>query len=152
MFFLGCHMLDVILQFIGKPQNVLPLSRSSYKNKIDSKDLGFAVLEYKNKNAFVEVSAVEAKAPMARKIKIVAEKDTIEINPVEHFTGKGIYEIESAYTRASTGETIYMPKTTRYGEMMKNFYDISMGNKQNEISLDYELELFKTILEASGLK
>ena len=152
MFFLGCHMLDVILQFLGKPENVLPLSKSSGKNGINSCDLGFAFLEYPNKNALVEVAAVEEKAHLARKIKVVAEKDTVEIYPIEQFAGNGIFEIESAYNFASNSKKIWMPKSTRYGEMLKTFYNIAKGNKQNEFSLDYELELFKTILNASGLQ
>ena len=41
---------------------------------------------------------------------------------------------------ASNQNQIWMQKISRYGEMMKCFYDIAIGKKENEFSLESEME------------
>jgi hypothetical protein len=40
----------------------------------------------------------------------------------------------------------------RYEDMLLSFADMVRGEKENPYTLDYELELFKTILKCCGVK
>ena len=49
MFFLGCHLIDLIYRIQGEPEEVIPLNTVTGINGIDrGEDYGFAVLKYKN--------------------------------------------------------------------------------------------------------
>ena len=48
MFFLGCHMLDIILQFQGLPKEILPLNQSIKEDGVCADDFGMAILKYEN--------------------------------------------------------------------------------------------------------
>ena len=59
MFFLGCHLIDLILQIQGIPERIIPLNKSTGVNNIDSTDFGMAVLEYKNGVSFAKTTSIE---------------------------------------------------------------------------------------------
>ncbi|MBQ3955516.1 MAG: Gfo/Idh/MocA family oxidoreductase, partial [Clostridia bacterium] len=46
MFFLGCHLVDLIYRIQGLPEEVIPMSMPSSVGGTDSDDFGFAVLKY----------------------------------------------------------------------------------------------------------
>ena len=45
-FFLGCHLIDLILQIQGVPKSVLPLNKNTLLGGETGEDFGLAVLEY----------------------------------------------------------------------------------------------------------
>ena len=47
MFFLGCHLIDLILQIQGQPTRIIPLNKCSGLDA-NGEDFGMAVFEYRN--------------------------------------------------------------------------------------------------------
>lgn len=47
MFFLGCHIIDIIVSIMGVPKNIVPFIKSTGIDGTKSEDFGMAVLEYK---------------------------------------------------------------------------------------------------------
>lgn len=47
MFYLGCHLVDLVLQIKGQPDKIIPLNKSSGVDGVTSKDFGMAVLNMK---------------------------------------------------------------------------------------------------------
>ena len=47
MFFLGCHLSDLILQIQGQPTRIIPLNKCSGLDA-NGEDFGMAVFEYRN--------------------------------------------------------------------------------------------------------
>ena len=48
MFFLGCHLVDLVYLMCGEPERVIPYNTSTGNDGVDSEDYAFAVFEYKN--------------------------------------------------------------------------------------------------------
>lgn len=156
MFFLGCHLVDFIMQIQGEPERVIPLNKSSGIGGIDSEDFGMAVLEYKNGVSIAKTTDIELGGFRRRQLVITGSKGTIEVRPLEiAHTGTDLTtcyrEIFSEDWHADSDF-----KSTeifdRYDEMMRSFAAMVRGEKENPWSCDYELKLYKTVLKACGVK
>ncbi len=154
MFFLGCHLIDLILQIQGKPEKIIPLNKCSGVDGVTAEDIGMAVFEYKNGVSFAKTSAVELGGFERRQLVVTGSKKTVELKPLEWYvengllvTGRGIAESEgwNDESAKSTSE-----KIDRYDNMLESFAAMVRGEKENPWSCDYELELYKTVLKACG--
>lgn len=152
LFFLGCHLIDLIYQIQGEPEEVLPLSCSTHFDGIDTTDFGMVVFKYKNGISFAKTCDYERGGYLRRQLVICGEKGTIEIKPLEmEIPGGQCTVLNENFSdkwgipwKTSTSETY-----NRYDGMMKNFAEMIRG-KENPYSYDYELSLYKLILKACG--
>lgn len=152
MFFLGCHLVDLIFSIQGAPKNVISLNKCSGVDGVTAKDFGMAVFEYENGVSFAKTSAVEMGGFERRQLVVSGTKKTVELKPLEWFVGNGMvitekYVRESANWHASTQKQICEP-FDRYDLMMHSFAQMVCGEKENPWSYDYELELYKLVLKA----
>lgn len=151
MFYLGCHLIDLILQIQGKPERIIPLNKCSGQD-VTSRDYGMVVFEYKNGVSFAKTSAVELGGFARRQLVVTGTKATVELNPLEWYTkdGKGLQTGRTVRTSASwheDGIREWSPLIDRYDAMMDSFAGMVRGEKENPYTLDYELELYKTLLK-----
>lgn len=154
MFFLGCHLIDLIFQIHGMPKNVIALNRSTGMNGINSEDYGMAVLEYDNGISFAKTCAVEYGGFARRQLVITGTKKTVEIKPLERYSGKDLFTDVTAYDIEdwnNNGVTKRSELYDRYLDMMTDFAEMVQGKKKNPYSYEYELELYKLILKCCGL-
>ena len=156
MFFLGCHLIDLIYQIQGEPLEVIPLNCSTGIDDIHTQDFGMAVLKYADGVSFAKTCDNECGGFMRRQLVICGEKGTIEIKPLEVGTHGGQY---TCYAESfnnvgnkdwsepwAAGQTeVY----DRYDDMMRNFAEMVRG-KENPYTYDYELNLHKLVLRACG--
>lgn len=152
MFFLGCHLVDLILQIKGKPDNIIPLNRSTGVDGVTAKDFGMAVFEYPDGVSFAKTCACEVGGFSRRQLVVTFEKGTIELNPFETLAGDGQFTTKTEYTDINNwfdkGITCDSAVYDRYDPMLASFAEMVCGEKQNPWSYDYELELYKSILKA----
>lgn len=153
MFFLGCHLVDLIYQIQGEPLEVLPLNCSTGFDGISAHDIGMAVFKYPNGVSFAKTSASECGGYLRRQLVICGEKGTLEIKPLEIQKADGLYTMmQETYSPdwhapwRKTQTDIY----DRYDNMMENFAHMVRGIIENPYSYDYELNLYKIILKACG--
>ena len=155
LFFLGCHLIDLIYQIQGEPEEIIPLSCSTGIDGIDTDDYGMVVFKYKNGVSFAKTCDNECGGFMRRQIVICGEKGTIEIKPLEVGTHGGQYTVYSQCYDASGGnwsqpwDTDKTGVYDRYNGMMQNFAEMVRG-KENPYGYDYELNLYKLILKSCG--
>ena len=154
MFFLGCHLIDIILQIKGAPEEIFPLNCCTGVNGVTSKDFGMAIFKYKDGVSFAKTTANEFGGFARRQIVVVGTKGTVEIKPLEIPVGKEQYTkmtiCKETDDWASGGETKESAVYARFDDMMASFAKMVRGEKENPWSYDYELELYKTILKACG--
>ncbi|MBO5369998.1 MAG: Gfo/Idh/MocA family oxidoreductase [Clostridia bacterium] len=155
MFFLGCHLIDLILQIQGTPENVIPLNKCSGIGDGVGTDLGMAVFEYKNGISFAKTSAVEIGGFERRQLVVSGTKGTVELRPLERLTYDYKMQDTDRYIRTDTNWHAHTQKTTspihnRYDSMMASFGAMIRGEKENPWTYDYELKLYKTLLRACG--
>lgn len=154
MFFLGCHLVDLVLQIKGKPENIIPYNKCSGTDGMNSTDFGMAIFEYNNGVSFIKTSACEIGGFARRQLVVSGTEGTIELKPFEMFVDDGMqYTGKTEYYSndwGNTGEYFKTEPYDRYDLMMSSFAEMARGEKANPYTLDYELELYKTVLKACG--
>ena len=124
LFFLGCHLIDLIYRIQGEPLEVIPLSCPTGFDGVTAEDYGMAVFKYKNGVSFAKTSACEKGGYRRRQLVICGEKGTIEIRPLEAFGDKGIYTVYRDYFEndwhKDWNKSVSEP-FGRYREMIENF-------------------------------
>lgn len=150
MFFLGCHMIDVILNLQGIPDKITSFNKCSGAEGVTSEDFAMAVLEYPHSTSFVKANAREVIGYRRRQIVVCGSKKTVEIKPVELYYKEGlrtkVYEYKSAGEKEEISEFF-----DRYDTMMASFAEMVRGDKENPWSYDYELILYRCIMKACGI-
>ena len=154
MFFLGCHLIDLIISIQGEPTNVIPLNRSTGMGGVTSDDFGMAVLEYPNGVSFAKTTSAETGGFLRRQLVVTGTKKTVELKPMEknveggQVTGRTVSpEIDDWRTEGTYSECAVHD---RYDPMMLSFATMVRGEKTNPYTPDYELMLFKYVLKACG--
>jgi len=148
MFFLGCHLIDIILQIKGLPKDIIPLNCCTGINGITSADFGMAVLCYDDGNCLVKTAANEVSG--RRHFAVEGSSATAVIDPVEGYGEGGLFG-KVIFTKASGTEEYTSPVFQRYDIMMESFAKMVRGEIQNPYSYDYELDLYKTLLKCCGV-
>ena len=155
MFFLGCHLVDLIFRIQGKPKRVIPLNQCSCLDGVTAKDFGMVALEYDHGVSFAKTTAVELGGFARRQLVVNGSKATVELNPLEWYsedqrglqTGRIVRR--SAEWRKWDEKERSMP-VDRYDTMMRSFACMVRGEQENPYTPDYELELYKLILACCG--
>ena len=153
MLYLGCHMVDLIYNFMGVPDRIIPFNKKSGLDGLDYIDNACAVFEYERGVGIACASAVEVNGVGRRQLVVAGSRETIEIKPIESPTVMKICNISEAATyvdKARTEIATPDPATFRYDEMMIDFAAFVRGEKKNQYTLEYEYQLQKMILAACG--
>ncbi len=157
MYWLGCHLLDLVYRIQGEPEVVHALSRPVGSDGVTSEDYGAALLEYKNGVSFVRTSMVEYGGGSRRQVVFCGTGGTIEIAPTEAWHPKGLksYARYTNFQNAGSNangwsENWETEVFDRYEAMMRNFAAMVRGEKENEYSYDYEITLFRLLMRCCG--
>ncbi len=154
MFFLGCHLIDLALLIRGEPDNIIAVNKRSGLGGINSEDSGVALLEYPSGVSILKTSSVEVGGFPKRHLTVSGTKKTVEIKPLEFWDARGFeYGMYSGVSEYADREWCYKPiyresrSYDRYEAMMSSFASYVRGEAQNPFTPEYELTLYKTILE-----
>lgn len=159
LYFLGCHMVDLVYSIMGEPEEIIPLSCSSGLDGTTAKDFGMAVFKYKNGVSFAKSTAVEIGGFERRQLVVVGTNGTVELCPFEWLSnGRNdvfspqITEVREAFSAnwSQKGERHFSPEHGRYDGMFRAFADYINGAKINPYTYEYERKLHKIILKACG--
>lgn len=161
MFYLGCHLVDLVMQIQGVPERVVPFNTKTGFKGVQSEDFGFAVLQYPNATSVVRTAATEQGGMRRRQLVICGEDGTIEIKPLEQsvqnpteeylkfnkkvevLRGAGLEQVRREYESEPF---------QRYRAMLLSFAKMVRGEIENPNTLDYELALFETVLKCCGIE
>lgn len=156
LFFLGCHLIDMIYSIQGKPQEIIPLSCSTELEGVNSKDFGMVIMKYPHGVSVAKTTDVQIGGFARRSLVVTGSKKTVEVCPLEmygagelQFSTMTTYENESW---ADRGQTVESEQFGRYDAMMEGFASFVKGEKENPYTYDYELELYKILLECCAVK
>lgn len=161
MYFLGCHLVDLILQLQGVPERLVPMSTSTGLDGVDTVDYGMALFCYKNGVSFAKTCAAEPGGFYRRQLVVCGSRGTVELRPLEAFAaeqGSTLYTegCEVDYRDAvekgwrDTRKMSRTPPFDRYDAMMADFAALVRGEAENPYSYEYEERLHRTVLAACG--
>lgn len=161
MFYLGCHLIDLVLQIQGEPTEVIPLNTRTCLDGVDTEDLGFAVLKYPNAISVIRMGGTEVGGFRRRQLVICGSKGTLEIRPLEASIPEAehgkfhLYAESSEYSLKNGTKPEHICEKSepfqRYEAMLEAFSKMVRGEKENPYTADYELQLYKVILRCCGI-
>ncbi len=169
MYFLGCHLVDLIYGICGVPEEIIPLNKAIGVEEVTAEDFGMAVFKYKNGVSFAKTSALEPTGFYRRQLVVCGTKGTVEIKPFECFVpdcpqkdkifSPLVTKVRYAYNTDEKkygwndiGKEYETEIYGRYDAMFKNFAAMVRGEKENLYDYEYERQLHKIILNACGVK
>jgi len=154
MFFLGCHLIDLILQLQGMPEEIIPLNCSTGAEGVTAEDFGMAVLKYPHGVSFAKTSAMETGGFARRQLVVSGTKKTVEIYPLERYEGSLMFTEKTEYSVHENwndqGENSRSELFDRYLAMMASFAAMVRGEKENPWTYEYEEMLYHTMLRCCG--
>ncbi len=154
MFYLGCHLVDLILQLQGEPERVIPLNKRTGMEGVSGEDFGMAIFEYKNGVSFAKTTDIERGGFKRRQLVVTGTKGTVEIRPLENAEEYPFLTTEYREVYSDGWHADAPFETTggfdRYDSMMAAFGEMVRGEKENPWSYDYELMLYRYVLKACG--
>jgi len=154
MFFLGCHLVDLILTLQGEPKKVIPMNKCTGLDGVTSEDFGMAVFEYENGISFAKTIAVEGGGYNRRQLVITGTKKSVEIKPLEVSAPGGQLTRMTVYSERESwgtkGEQFESEVHNRYDAMMASFAAMVRGEKENPWNYDHELRTYRYTLKACG--
>ena len=160
LYFLGCHLIDLVYSICGEPEEVIPLSMPIGTDGVNADDFGMAVFKYKNGVSFVKSTAVERGGFERRQLVVCGTKGTVEVKPFEWCVpneNKEVFAAQITGVREAydenwnkKGEYHDTPIYGRYDAMFRAFSAYVNGEKQNPYDYEYERRLHKLILKACG--
>lgn len=153
MHYLGCHMVDCILNIMGQPDDILSFCEKTHFDGVDAVDRGFAIFRYQRGICTAEATSVEINGYGRRQLIVCGSKGTIEIHPLEQpmrLRETSIGDTDNANYRDNAREVNLPPVTGRYDAMMLDFAEMVRGNKPNPYTYEYELMLHRACLKACG--
>ena len=152
-FFLGCHMIDLVLQLQGLPTAVHPFLKSTGFDGVTSTDVSLAVFEYPHGVSTVEATSAEVNGYGRRQLVVCGSKGTYEIEPLEAPTHAYFIPADKAATFADRRSEVELPPfdpKCRYDEMMLDFARFVRGEAENPYTAEYELTLQKLLMYCCG--
>ncbi|MBE6613806.1 MAG: Gfo/Idh/MocA family oxidoreductase [Ruminococcaceae bacterium] len=151
MYYLGCHMVDMVLQFMGGlPEEIIPMNTCTGQYGLDSENYGFAVLKYPEGVSFVKTTCAEVNGYRRRQLVICGEKGTIEIKPMESVVQGTMLKASAVFSTEGRTEQIDSQPFDRYDAMIQDFVDHVRGRSENPYTFAYENALFRTVMACCG--
>ncbi|MBR2342624.1 MAG: Gfo/Idh/MocA family oxidoreductase [Clostridia bacterium] len=154
MFFLGCHLIDLILSIMGSPEQIIPCNTSTKIGGVDVTDYGFAVFKYPRGLATARTADVELGGFARRRLVVSGRLGTVELRPLEFYEERNmLYTVRTEYSSPDWGDTGMSERSEvydRYDGMLTAFAKMVRGEMENPYTYDYELELYRTVLRAAG--
>lgn len=149
MYIFGSHLLDLILLMLGEPKRVMASIGMSGMNGVYGPDLSAATLVYDNALARIFVSSVECNGWGRRTLSVAGSEGTVEIRPLEVPTRMTVArnsEIPKGLGDFAKPVDVYeLPNSMRYDEMMTDFHDCVVGQKENPYAYEHEYTLQKVL-------
>jgi predicted dehydrogenase len=158
MYIFGCHLIDLLISFMGKPERIIPFQGQTGFDGVAFYDNGIAVFEYPKGACSIRTSSLEVKGYDRRQLVICGSKGTIEIKPLENPTvmtvamadhSKG--PAEYLHDHHAIKRTIDLPELPgRYDTQLLDFAAMIRGEKANPFTYEHELLVQQATLKASG--
>ena len=155
MFFLGCHMVDLIYMMQGTPEEVTPYLTRSGIFGCTAIDEATAVFRYRNGISIAQTNSTEIGGGDRRQLVVNGSLGSFSIQPLE-YNGRAkvtFAALKNGVLIRSCEEHTYPHRTylERYDSMMLDFASIVRGEKENPFGYDYELGCQKLVLKTCGI-
>ena len=151
MFELGCHLVDLVVGILGRPDGVEGFARRSGADRGDPlADTTLAVLEYPGAIATIHSSALEVEGFGRRHLTVCGTAGTFHIQPLDD--PEAIVSLDRPRGDFPRGTTrIPFPEFTRYVADAADMAAVIRGERAFAFTPDHDLAVQETVLRASRM-
>jgi predicted dehydrogenase len=149
-FELGCHVLDLVVGVLGKPQSVTSFNLHSSKIADRLLDNMLAVLTYPRAIASVKASALEVEGFDRRHLVVCGTEGTFHIQPLDNPAARISLSRNRGSYRKGT-QDVKFPKYVRYVDDAADMARLIRGDQPASFSREHDLIVQETLLKACGL-
>lgn len=155
-YILACHLIDLAVTLMGEPGKIHPYLRQSRSDGV--LDNCLAVFEYSGgRLATIRTSITEAKGFEQRRLKVMGDKGTITIEPLEskgNMSG-GVLKLALEEDRGGFKKGMQIvempPLKDRYEDQWREFAAVINGTMANPYTYEHDYIVHKCHLAACGL-
>lgn len=150
MFELGCHIIDLVVGVLGRPEKVNSYGRHSAALDDGLLDNVLAVCEYPRAIATVKSSAAEVDGGARRHLVVCGTQGTFQIQPLDapsvHFS---LAQARGEYRKGA--QDVRFPRFERYIADAADMARVIRGEQEFGFSAAHDLAVQETVLLASGM-
>jgi len=151
MFELGCHVIDLVVAILGKPESVSAFPRQTVKNGDKLLDNMLAVFAYRNATASVKSSAIEVEGGERRHLVVCGTEGTFQIQPLDNLSVRvALVSARGSYRKGY--QDVKLPTYTRYVDDAADMAKIIRGEKASDFSYEHDWSVQQTLLRACGVE
>lgn len=150
MFELGCHLVDLVVGVLGKPEQVFGLNQHVGPPDDSLLDNSMAVLTYPKAIASVKTTALEVNGFERRHMVVCGTRGTFHIQPLDNPVAKVTLEADCPGFKKGTQE-VKFPKYIRYVDDAADMAGVIRGEKPDSFGPRHDLAAQETLLKACGL-
>lgn len=153
----GCHLIDLVVALLGKPDRVVPFLRQT-RDDVKVFDNGLVVLEYPRTTVTVRTASLEVEGYQRRQLVVCGDQGTIDIRPLETLDLRPPQppKLQLALANARDSfkkgyqDVTFPPMPGRYDVQLIEFARIIRGEIANPFPLAHELLVQQVLLAACG--
>jgi predicted dehydrogenase len=150
MMLLGCHLIDILIAILGESDSMQSFREQTFSQSDGLYDNELVIVKHKKAISSIRSSLVEVEGQKRRQFVVCGTKGTIEIKPLEPprlqmALNKSVGKYKKGY------QSINLKKMPgRYDDQLRDFARMIKGEKKPDFSLEHDLLVHKTLLEACG--
>ena len=149
MFELGCHVIDLVVGVLGRPDKVNSFGQHVSKVNDTLMDNMLAVFTYPKALASVKASVVEVEGFARRHFVVCGTEGTFHIQPLRSPSARVALDRPRGKYRKGY-QDIHFGKFTRYVGDAADMAKIIRGEKRPDFSYGHDYTVQETVLKASG--
>lgn len=150
MFELGCHMVDRVVDFLGRPRATKSWIRHDTSRPDKLADNTLAVFEYERALGLIVSSALMPNQTEHRSLEIIGSDGSIMIQPMEPVPRMRVNMRRARGPYKEGWQDVALPPQPRYVADFKELARALQTGTPLKYSYDYELMLQESVLRASG--
>jgi predicted dehydrogenase len=158
MFIYACHMIDLVVGLLGKPDRVVSFMRQTRSDAGEMCDNGLVVLGYPKTTATVRTASLEVEGFKRRQLVVCGDEGTIDIRPLEIYGISPSQPLklqlalsqERGTYKKGYQEVTFSHVPARYDDQLIELARIIRGEIENPYPLEHELIVQECLLKACG--
>ncbi len=151
LFELGGHIIDPVVNLLGRPQKVTSFARSNSALGDGWPDNQLAVLDYPKATVTVRSAMVEVEGGARRQFVVCGTRGTFDIRPLEPAAARLALDAPRGEFKKGYQDLKFPKSGGRYDGDFVEFAQVIRGEKTFPFSPAHDLAVQETLLLASGL-
>ena len=159
MFIFACHLIDLVVTLLGRPDRIVPFQRQTRSDvDVEMCDNGLIVFEYPRTTVTIRTASLEVEGYERRQLVVCGDQGTIDIQPLETFYCRppqpqklrlALSQARDSFEKGCQ-EVSFPQMPGRYDYQLIELAQIIRGERKNPYALEHELLVQKCLLEACG--